>query len=137
MRSSRVGCCAVVESGPNDRLTACRFLHSRPIDRVRREAGIAILHVMSNHNPIRKNRKPHISKLKKQSGLLGIGLDNHDGHDRVTRGDDFLLLGGSEETHERMQDLVIRVEERLKRKGKRISDLQREEFEDTVRDSLE
>jgi hypothetical protein len=37
-------------------------------------------------------------------GLIGLGLDNQDGHKRITQGEEFLLVGGSEETHERMQD---------------------------------
>ncbi len=28
--------------------------------------------------------------------LLGVGLDNRDGHQRITRGDNFCLVGGSE-----------------------------------------
>ncbi len=80
-------------------------------------------------------------ELKKQSkgegGLLGVGLDNRDGHKRVTSGSDFLLVGGSEETHERMQDLVIRMNEKLKRKGKRYKDLDGNEFEDLVKDSMD
>ena len=35
--------------------------------------------------------------------MLGVGLDNQDGHKRVTKGDNFYLVGGSEETHERMK----------------------------------
>lgn len=80
-------------------------------------------------------------ELKKQDdsegGLLGVGLDNRDGHKRVTSGNDFLLVGGSAETHEVMQDLVIRMNEKLKRKGKRYKDLERPEFEDLVKDSMD
>lgn len=68
--------------------------------------------------------------------VLGLGLDGRDGHKRVTQGDDFLLLGGSSETHERMQDLVVRMSERLKRKGKTFRELSGDEFEDLARDSL-
>ena len=78
----------------------------------------------------RTNRKPRMS------GLLGLGLDAQDGHKRVTKGDDFLLLGGSEETHDRMQDLVLRMNERLRRSGKRFADLTSREFEDLARDTL-
>ena len=69
-------------------------------------------------------------------GLLGLGLDASDGHERVTKGDDFVLLGGSEETHGRMQELVIRMHERLKSSGKGFADLSRREFEDLARDTL-
>lgn len=70
-------------------------------------------------------------------GLVGVGLDNQDGQRRVTKGSDFFLVGGSAETHERMQDLVVRMKERLKGKGKRFADLSPPEFEDLARDSLE
>ena len=70
-------------------------------------------------------------------GLLGVGLDADDGHKRMTRGKDFYLVGGSSETHERMQDLVIRMNDKLKRRGKRFQDLSRPEFEDLARESFE
>ena len=28
--------------------------------------------------------------------LVGLGLDNQDGHKRITKGDNFYLVGGSE-----------------------------------------
>ena len=92
---------------------------------------------MSENNSTRENSNGRASNEEQRSGLLGIGLDARDGQDRVTQGDDFLLVGGSQETHERLQGLVIRMEEKLKRKGKRIRDLEGAEFEDTVRDSME
>jgi hypothetical protein len=55
-------------------------------------------------------------------GLLGIGLDNQDGHKRITQSDEFLLVGGSEDTHERMQDVAMRFSEGLKERGKRLRD---------------
>ena len=76
-------------------------------------------------------------KQEKKAHLLGLGLDNEDGHSRLTTGEDFTLVGGSEETHERMQGLVIRMHEKLKRKGKKISDLTRDEFEDLAGESFE
>lgn len=59
-------------------------------------------------------------KRKEVLGLLGVGLDNDDGHQRITRSEEFLLVGGSEQTHEHMQDIAIRFEESLKRLGKRL-----------------
>lgn len=52
---------------------------------------------------------------EKDSFLLGIGLDGADGHVRVTRGDSFLLCGGSQATHREMQDQAERLLERLER----------------------
>ena len=72
----------------------------------------------------------------KLNGVLGLGLDDDGGHHRVTKGEEFYLVGGSAETHERMQDLVMRMRETLKRQGKKFGDLSRGEFEDLARDSL-
>ena len=71
----------------------------------------------------------------KQAVLLGVGLDNTDGHKRITRGDNFYLAGGSEETHERMTETVIKFNEKLARKGKHLGDLSREEFRDMMREA--
>jgi hypothetical protein len=51
-------------------------------------------------------------------GLVGIGLDRDDEHQRITRSEEFLLVGGSEKTHESMQEVAIRFSESLKRSGK-------------------
>jgi hypothetical protein len=71
----------------------------------------------------------------KQSMLLGVGLDNQDGHRRITKGDNFYLAGGSEETHERMTETVIKFNEKLARKGQNLGDLSREEFRDMMREA--
>ncbi|MCX6936741.1 MAG: hypothetical protein NTU80_02400 [Verrucomicrobia bacterium] len=55
-----------------------------------------------------------------QAGLLGVGLDNADGHKRITTGDQFVLVGGSAETHERMAETTIKTFEELKRRDKRL-----------------
>lgn len=73
---------------------------------------------------------------EKLQGVIGLGLDDDEGHHRVTKGPDFQLVGGSAETHERMQDLVMRMRETLKREGKKFGDISRAEFEDLARDSL-
>lgn len=69
-------------------------------------------------------------KNKAKRGLLGLGLDNDDGHVRVTRGDNFYLRGGSEETHGCMQEQCIRFNEKLDVAGKRLEDLEKNEFID-------
>lgn len=74
---------------------------------------------------------------QKLQGVLGLGLDDDGGHHRLTKGSDFKLVGGSAETHERMTDLVMRMRETLKREGKTLRDLNRAEFEDLARDSLD
>ncbi|MGN6642031.1 MAG: hypothetical protein ACTHKU_03430 [Verrucomicrobiota bacterium] len=61
--------------------------------------------------------------------MIGIGLDS-DGHKRVTTGPNFALVGGSEETHEVMTEKVIKINEKLAGKGKRLEQVSAEEFED-------
>ncbi len=70
-------------------------------------------------------------------GFLGVGLDNKDEHKRVTTSEFFLLVGGSEETHERMQDTAIRFEESLRKRGKRLKDASPNEAADLLRDAME
>ena len=100
--------------------------------------------VLATRYALDMSTTPHPSKrangrtsAESHQGLLGVGLDGTDGHKRVTQGDDFVLMGGSEETHGRMQELVIRMNEKLKRKGKSFRDLSEREFEDLAQDSLE
>ncbi len=72
----------------------------------------------------------------RRGGLLGLGLDGEDGHRRITKGDGFMLFGGSEETHERMTEIVLRMRERLKRSGRSFGQLSAREFEDLGRECL-
>lgn len=74
----------------------------------------------------------HSSKKRKQTGkamMLGIGLDS-DGHKRVTKGENFALVGGSQETHEVMTEKAIKINEKLKAKGKQLEEVSHEEFDD-------
>lgn len=64
----------------------------------------------------------------KKALLLGVGLDNKDGHVRVTRGDNFQLVGGSKETHEVMQEGAIKINEELKKRGKHLEEVSKKEF---------
>ena len=49
--------------------------------------------------------------------LLGMGLDGRDEHRRITRGDNFCLVGGSEETHEKMTETAVKFNEKLSKRG--------------------
>jgi hypothetical protein len=71
-----------------------------------------------------KSKKP-----RRKAILLGVGLDS-DGHKRVTRGPNFALLGGSEETHELMTEKAVKINEKLALKGKQLEDVSGEEFDD-------
>ena len=71
-----------------------------------------------------KNKKP-----KRKAVLLGVGLDS-DGKKRVTTGPNFALVGGSQETHAVMTEQVIKINEKLKAKGKQLEEVSHEEFDD-------
>ena len=61
--------------------------------------------------------------------MLGLGLDS-DGHKRVTSGPNFVLLGGSQETHEVMTEKAIKINEKLSAKGKQLEEVTGEEFDE-------
>lgn len=73
-------------------------------------------------------------KTTKQAALLGLGLDGDDGHKRLTRGKNFVLFGGSEETHGRMQETAIKLNEQLDRIGKRLEDVHPRQLSEMLRD---
>jgi hypothetical protein len=66
--------------------------------------------------------KPKRRRRKRSTALLCLGLDGKDGHTRITKGDAFLLVGGSETTHERMQDFTVRLAKALEDRGTRLSE---------------
>jgi len=67
---------------------------------------------------------------RRKAGLLGLGLDSKDEQVRVTKGENFCLLGGSKETHESMQEKCIKFNEKLSEKRRQLEDLERQEFID-------
>ena len=77
---------------------------------------------------------PNLSKTKKAKALLlGVGLDS-DGHKRVTTGPNFALVGGSQETHEEMTEKAVKINEKLKARGKQLETVTHEEFDDIAQE---
>ena len=72
-------------------------------------------------------------KKKRKAVILGLGLDS-DGHKRITTGDNFALVGGTEETHERMTEKAVKINEKLKARGKQLEEVTREEFDDIAQE---
>ena len=66
---------------------------------------------------------------RRKALMLGLGLDS-DGHKRLTTGPNFVLAGGSEETHEVMTEKAIKINEKLAAKGKQLEDVSHEEFDE-------
>ena len=71
-------------------------------------------------------------KAKSECHLLGVGLDNDDGHKRITRADRFSIVGGSEETHDRMTETVVKTFEDLRERGKDLGDVEPTELADIL-----
>ena len=65
--------------------------------------------------------------------LLGLGLDSKDGHVRITKGKNFSLFGGSEETHDMMQEKAIKFNEQLDKRHRTLDDINEEEFFDIAK----
>jgi len=61
---------------------------------------------------------------------LGLAFDNDDGHTRLTRGKNFVLCGGSHQTHAVMQETAIKINEKLDHRGKRLEDVSIGELRD-------
>ena len=68
-------------------------------------------------------------KRPRRAMILGVGLDT-DGHQRLTTGENFALVGGTSDTHEVMTEKVIKINEKLAAKGKPLEAISREEFDD-------
>ena len=66
--------------------------------------------------------------------LFGLAFDAKDGQKRITRGPNFLLAGGSRETHGIMQETAIKINEHLERKGKQLADVSIRELRHIVED---
>ncbi len=57
------------------------------------------------------------------AALLGLAFDNDDGQTRLTRGKNFFLVGGCQETHSVMQETAIKINEQLDKRGKRLEEV--------------
>jgi len=68
-------------------------------------------------------------KKKRNAIMLGVGLDS-DGHKRLTSGPNFALVGGTEETHAAMTEKAVKINEKLKERGKQLDTVSHEEFDD-------
>lgn len=82
------------------------------------------------HMP-KKSRK---RKAPAVAGILGVGLDS-DGHKRITRTEEMVLVGGSQSTHEQMQETAIRFSEGLEKRGKKLVEASVEEVIDLLREA--
>jgi hypothetical protein len=80
----------------------------------------------SPKKPARRKPRPAVR------GILGVGLDNEDGHKRITTGDKFVLVGGSQETHEVMTETMMKTFEELKRRDKVLETVDQRELAEII-----
>ena len=78
------------------------------------------------NKPARKKRQPKVA------GIIGVGLDNEDGHKRITTGEKFVLVGGSQDTHERMTETMVKTFEELKRRAKHLENVDPRELGEII-----
>jgi hypothetical protein len=74
---------------------------------------------------------------KKSAALLGLAFDGDDGQTRITRGKNFFLCGGSQDTHAVMQETAVKINEHLDQRGKRLEDVPIEQLREICRDVRE
>lgn len=60
--------------------------------------------------------------------IIGLGNETGDGHVRVTQGEGFRVLLGSEHSHDAMSEICARIAAQLKAEGRVLEDLTEEEF---------
>jgi len=85
--------------------------------------------------PRRRSPSKSAKKPKGNAHLLGLGLDNEDGHKRITQAEKFTIVGGSEETHGRMTETVIKTFETLKHRGKHLETVEPKELAEIIHKS--
>ena len=68
-------------------------------------------------------------RSRRKAWLLGVGLDS-DGHKRVTTGPNFVLAGGTSDTHNEMTEKAIKINEKLAARGKALEEVSHEEFDE-------
>lgn len=80
-------------------------------------------------------KKANRRRKPKSAHLLGVGLDHEDGHKRLTSAEEFTIVGGSDETHGRMTETVLKTFEELKTRGKKLHAVEPQELADIIHKS--
>lgn len=72
--------------------------------------------------------------LKGNSILCGLAFDNDDNHKRITKGENFYILGGSAKTHENLVGKILKFNEIIGKYGKKLDDLTEFEYHNIVKE---
>ena len=70
---------------------------------------------------------------KKIVRLLGVGFDADDGHVRITSGEKYDVLMGSDESHDYITQLISRIEAEIERRGLNLDSITPEELGEIVK----
>jgi hypothetical protein len=87
--------------------------------------------IVAKKRPTKTKAKPAVA------GILGVGLDAEDGEKRITRTEEMVLVGGSADTHEQMQETAIKFGEELEKRGKKLPEASVREVIDLLREAIE
>lgn len=66
---------------------------------------------------------PDRGPRRMKAAIIGIGLDGHEGVNRLTTSDSCLLLGGSADTHAELLETVLRLESEIERIGRPLEEV--------------
>lgn len=58
-----------------------------------------------------------------KAAIIGFGFDSGDSQQRLSTGEECLLVGGSAETHAEMLEILLRLESELDRRGQRLGEV--------------
>jgi hypothetical protein len=75
-------------------------------------------------------QQPSPAPRRLRAAFIGFGLDNGDDQQRLTRGDQTLIFGGSAETHAELRETALKMEQELDRLGRSLGDLDPAELAD-------
>jgi len=82
---------------------------------------------MTGVPPEQGPRRPEEKPLGME-GLLGLGLDGRPDDVHITRGENFYLYGGSKPTHEHMRETVLRFNDKVDARGKKLNEVNAREL---------
>ena len=66
---------------------------------------------------------PDAGPRKLRAAIIGFGLDGTDQLQRLSTGDQCILVGGSADTHAEMLETMLRLESELERLGQGLADV--------------
>src|SRR3954447_17249669 len=68
-------------------------------------------------------KQPDGGPRRLRAAIIGFGLDGDDNQQRLSTGEQCLLVGGSAETHAEMLETMLRLESELDRRGRQLAEM--------------